>query len=136
MFDPKQNGVATRALELVGTPFKLHGRSPQYGLDCVGLVAECLRNVGIKIDPLPRYFLRGDYSQIAARFLCEPDFVLIENEGAEPGDIILVQIAADRQHFQVITRAGLVHAHAGLGRIVLSPTEPEWPILRRWRWRT
>ncbi len=35
--------LAAAALNLIGTPFRLHGRDPATGLDCVGLVAEAMR---------------------------------------------------------------------------------------------
>ena len=35
----RADAFARAAEALIGTPFALHGRSPQHGLDCVGLVA-------------------------------------------------------------------------------------------------
>ena len=31
--------LATAAEQLIGIPFRLHGRNPETGLDCVGVVA-------------------------------------------------------------------------------------------------
>jgi hypothetical protein len=37
-------------MTLLGTPFRLHGRSPDIGLDCVGVVAACLFEAGYQIQ--------------------------------------------------------------------------------------
>ena len=35
--------------DLIGIPFRLHGRSPEDGLDCYGLVMEVYRRMGIDL---------------------------------------------------------------------------------------
>ena len=45
--------LAEAALGLLGVPFRLHGRDPATGLDCVGLVAEALRRAGRRPDASP-----------------------------------------------------------------------------------
>jgi cell wall-associated NlpC family hydrolase len=51
--------VAAAALALVGTPFRLHGRDPLTGLDCVGLAACALTMAGLTTQPPRRYALRN-----------------------------------------------------------------------------
>jgi murein DD-endopeptidase / murein LD-carboxypeptidase len=36
----------------------------------------------------------------------------------------------------VSSTGGLVHAHAGLGKVVVTPAPLPWPIERHWRLRT
>ncbi|MBC7159085.1 MAG: peptidoglycan endopeptidase, partial [Porphyrobacter sp.] len=50
--------LAEAALALVGVRFRLHGRDPTRGLDCVGVVVAALAAVG-RVAHLPaRYSLR------------------------------------------------------------------------------
>jgi hypothetical protein len=51
--------LAAAALNLIGTPFRLHGRDPARGLDCVGLVAEAMRRAGFHPVPPGGYGLRA-----------------------------------------------------------------------------
>ena len=51
--------LAAAAESLVGTRFRLHGRDPDTGLDCVGLLAASLAAIG-RAAPLPNgYRLRA-----------------------------------------------------------------------------
>lgn len=126
--------IATRARQQVGTPFKLHGRSEGKGLDCVGLIAHAIAPICGQRE-IPRdYMLRGDFSERTAIFL--------EGTGLRPvaaakqpdiGDILLAQAGPRQQHLMIMASDGLVHAHAGLRRVVLTPWPSPWKILHIWR---
>lgn len=121
---------AARAAErLVGTRFRLHGRDPASGLDCVGLVAAAL---GVSTTPVA-YRLRN--RDISAQLGFAPAAGLVETTGGiEPGDVLLVRAGPGQHHLLVAdTRGGLIHAHAGLRRVVATPGPPRWPIERHWR---
>ncbi|MDE2562080.1 MAG: C40 family peptidase [Sphingomonadales bacterium] len=117
------------ALGLVGTPFRLHGRDPARGLDCVGLIAEALRRAGHRPIAPEGYRLRT--------LSLEPWLALAGASGLEPvangGNVILARIHALQPHLAVLVPGGLVHAHAGIGRVTFLPGDPPWPIERRWR---
>lgn len=111
---------------LVGTPFRLHGRDPATGLDCVGVAA-----LAFAIKDAPRgYSIRtADGSGVAA---------LIDAAGlnrvrdAVAGNLALVQSGPAQCHLIVMTEAGFVHADAAIGRVVETPGAPPWPILATW----
>lgn len=114
----------------VGTRFRAQGRLAGVALDCVGvaLVAASAAKVCVAVPP---YSLGGDR---------EPDLDdLIAASGchavavAAPGDLLLVAPGPNRRHLAIVTEAGVVHAHAGLGRVVEGPLEPAWTILGAWR---
>jgi murein DD-endopeptidase / murein LD-carboxypeptidase len=120
------NRVEAGALALVGAPFRLHGRDPATGLDCVGVIALATG------CPAPTgYALRG----------ADPDRVcaLIEAAGlravqdAASGDVVLMKTGPGQLHLGVLTARGLVHADAGLRRVVERPGRPDWEILGQWR---
>ncbi len=50
-----------------------------------------------------------------------------------PGDILLVQPGPAQNHLLVIGPDGcLIHAHAGLRRVVSMPGTCPWPVLKHW----
>lgn len=126
---PVRTDVAARALGLVGTPFRLHGRNPAAGLDCVGLVAEALGLAAVPCE----YTLRGDHLGRVVAFFDAGDFHSINDGVLDPGDILLLHPAVRQLHFAIVTEQGAVHAHAGLLRVVLSPLPLPWPIIGHWR---
>ncbi len=125
--------VAAAALALVGTPFRLHGRDPATGLDCVGLAALALARSGLAVDPPRGYGLRN--SSIEAALAVAERCDLVPASGAPmPGDIVLAAPGPAQHHLLVaITGKAFVHAHAALRRVVAMPGPLPWPILRNWR---
>jgi hypothetical protein len=49
------------------------------------------------------------------------------------GDLLVIAPAPRRRHLAVVTPAGIVHAHAGLARVVEGPIDPAWSIIGAWR---
>lgn len=125
--------VAQTALGLVGIPFLLHGRSVEGGLDCVGLVGLCLSAVG-KASAVPAdYRLRGQYSERACTYFDERDFRRVTDASVVAGDVLLLAPGARQIHLAILTHAGAVHAHMGLGHVVVTPLPLPWRIIAQWR---
>lgn len=129
----KANGLAREALALVGTPFRLHGRDPRTGLDCVGVLAAALAGLGRAPDLPIGYTLRGrslpDLDRVAAA--CG---LAAATGPILPGDVLLVQPGPIQHHLMIAVAADrFVHAHAGLRRVVCGPIQPEWDIVAQWR---
>ena len=124
--------LAAAAERLIGVPFRLHGRDPVRGLDCVGLVAAALAEAGRPALAPVGYRLR----QVAIDGLLGAAATsgLAETAGPiEPGDVLLVRPGPAQHHLVVAAAGGFVHAHAGLGRIVLTPPPLAWPVEHHWR---
>lgn len=127
--------LATAAEQLAGVPFRLHGRDPSSGLDCVGVVSEAFAVCGRRIEEPRDYGLRnrsiGRWLEFADAAGLEPTCT------AAPGDVLLVR-PGPAQHHLLVALGGdrFVHAHAGLRRVVIQPGPPPWPVERRWRLRT
>jgi cell wall-associated NlpC family hydrolase len=121
--------AAAAARGAVGAPFRLHGRDAAHGLDCVGVVAVSLRAAGYD-GPIPTgYDLRcGDAGRYHASWAG-----LASADGERPGDVLLCRAGPGQLHLAVRTRAGVVHADAGLRRVVERPGALPWPVLRAWR---
>lgn len=120
--------LAAAATGLIGVRFRLHGRDPATGLDCVGLVAEAMRRAGFAPVAPSGYSLR---SASADRLMPFARLSGLHAARDRP-DIVLVRVNPVQQHLLIATQDGFVHAHAGLGKIVFMPTPCPWPVLRGW----
>ena len=124
---------ADAAVSLVGTPFRLRGRSRETGVDCVGLVAVALAAIGRPVPPIPHYALRHLDTRALFPLLGEAGFV----ETREPlanGDLLLLRPSSAQAHLAIVSGpASIVQAHAGLGRVTLSPLPQPHDIRARWR---
>lgn len=118
---------------LVGAPFRLFGRDPETGVDCIGLVLCALANVGIELKLPHSYRLRNaDISP----FVAFADRLGLERAQGRPigGDIQLVEIGPTQFHVVALNPLRqFVHAHAGLRRVVCQSAVPQWPTRAHWR---
>lgn len=126
---------AAAALAYLDTPFRLHGRDPAQGLDCIGLIERALRDCGVPAAIPADYALR---QRDTARWLAlVPALGFADAAGPiAPGDIVMVEPGPAQVHVLIAAPAGgWVHAHAGLRRVVLTPGLSDGPILNHWRLR-
>lgn len=125
--------LAAAAEALVGSPFRLHGRDPATGLDCVGLVAAALERCGRRVSPPSGYRLRRlDLTRLLGA--AESNGFVATDALQAPGDLLLVRPGPAQWHLAVAGRSGgFIEAHAGLGRVVLTPAPLSAPVVRRWR---
>ena len=124
-----QRAVAA-ARGAIGARFRLHGRDPATGLDCVGLAALALAAEGF-VGAVPSgYALRtGDGGRVRRLLLAAG---LREVTGARAGDLLLLRTGPGQLHFAIQTEGGIVHADAMLRRVVERPGSC-WPVIGRWR---
>jgi murein DD-endopeptidase / murein LD-carboxypeptidase len=116
-----------RARALIGTPFRLHGRDPATGLDCVGLIAR----VAGQFAPPTGYAMRGGSAESWTALLDK--FALRRTKSEiKAGDILLLEAGPAQFHLGIFTGNGLIHADAGLRRVVETPGPIRWPILGIW----
>lgn len=121
---------AARAESLVGTPFRLGGRDPATGLDCVGLVAWALGPQ----TPAPRgYRLRNSGIAHHLAFVQAAGFAPA-NAPARRGDMILAVPGPAQHHLLVVLGPDrFIHAHAGLRRAVVHRGPLPWDEIALWR---
>lgn len=122
--------LSAAAIALVGAPFRLHGRDPRYGLDCLGVVSSAMG----RIEGVPSlYPLRGGSIGEIERLMREWGLV----PAAPPftsGDVLLLRPGPGQHHFAIAAGNDFfIHAHAGLRRVVLGPIPPDWPLTGHWR---
>lgn len=119
--------IVARARALIGVRFRPQGRSAAGGLDCIGLVA-----MATGVADVPRgYALRGGNMATLAGELRAAGFRPCGTSA--PGDLMALRAGPEQLHLGIWTGGGLVHADAGLRRVVERPGEPPWPIIGVWR---
>lgn len=123
------HALAKAALGLVGTPFRLHGRDPATGLDCVGLVAEAMRRAGYRPVAPHGYAMRSLSPAPLLSFARSSGLEAVDDGGA----VVLASVHALQPHLLIAVPGGFVHAHAGLGRVTFLPAPLCWPVALQWR---
>jgi cell wall-associated NlpC family hydrolase len=119
--------IVARARACLGARFRPQGRHRARGLDCVGLVAVALDRPAVRSN----YRMRGG---VAAEIEVElAGAGLARVAEASPGDVLVMRAGPGQLHLGIWTGGGLVHADAGLGRVVERPGPPPWPRLSVWR---
>ncbi|QZH76359.1 MAG: C40 family peptidase [Erythrobacter sp.] len=125
--------LADAARALLGTPFRLYGRDPASGVDCIGLVACSLVACGQEVPEIPRYALRNLSLSPFLGLLAEAGFAPVTTQ-VQPGDLLLLKPSPGQFHLAIaVDGRAIAHAHAGLGRVVLSPLPAPHCISGRWR---
>lgn len=132
--------IWTAALALVGVRFRLHGRDAVGGLDCVGLAALALRQAGVRLGSVPdRYALRGGEEAVLRRWLAEAGLMPVSEW--RTGDVLLSAMGRGQWHVMIGGRGksvsgsgdAVVHAHAGLRRVVMMPGAVQGVLAGCWR---
>jgi hypothetical protein len=127
------DAVARAALGLVGCRFRLHGRDPATGLDCIGLVHAALAAAGAAPVAPFGYGLRNIAIDGWLPFVAQSG--LAEARGPiRAGDVQLLGLGYAQHHLVIaIDAISVVHAHASLRRVVRQPREPAWQTEATWR---
>ena len=125
--------LAAAAENLIGCPYRFHGRNPVTGLDCIGLVFASLEAIGRKPSVPTGYNLRNASID---RFL--PSFsvngLFCVRDTHEVGDVVLTMPGPNQTHLLIRSaRGGFIHAHAGLKRTVHTPGSLPWPAQQIFR---
>lgn len=127
--------AAAAAAGCVGARFRRHGRDPAGGLDCVGVAAVAARAAGCAMPVPTGYRLRGGEAAAVAAML---DAWLPRGEPGAAGALVLMRPGAGQLHLGVGvgcgSGGGMVHADAGLGRVVMRPGPPAWAVVGSWGW--
>lgn len=125
--------LALAAEAQLGTRFVLFGRDAKQGLDCVGLVNECIKQAGRETHPPEGYNLRNSDAQ---RWLVNAQHSGLKRAVGlvERGDVLLLKAGPAQQHLVIATsKHDCIHAHAGLRRVVRQPLDQNQDIIAHWR---
>ncbi|OYY90517.1 MAG: hypothetical protein B7Y45_07855 [Sphingomonas sp. 28-66-16] len=123
--------IVAAARALIGVGFRLHGRDPAQGLDCLGLAAHAYRAAGFAGRVPSGYPLRGGDPGVIARTIDASG--LVRSAAPALGDLILCVSGPGQLHLAIISEGGVIHADAALRRVVERPGPVPWPVIAAWR---
>lgn len=118
--------IIARARDALDARFRLHGRDPATGLDCVGLAAHAY-GVPVPAD----YALRSDSRARIDAIVAAAGLIRVQDGRA--GDLLLFRAGPGQLHLAIDSGGGIIHADAMLRKVVERPGAPPWPLLARWR---
>ena len=125
--------IARAADDLVGIPFRLQGRDPSTGLDCIGLVLASLAAAEIPLTLPADYRPQRRGFALPYEALAAAGLIAIRAP-RRAGDVLLLETGPAQVHAAVaVSRHRIVHAHAGRRRVVESPLPDHWRVLACWR---
>ncbi len=125
--------LAGCARTMIGTPFRFKGRDERTGVDCIGLVVLASAKAGCTLSLPNSYALRQADFADSEELARSAGLVAIAGP-PRPGDIVEFEVSATQRHLAIVDTGHLyIHAHAGLGRVVLGPADPVWR--QRFIWR-
>ena len=125
--------LARAAFSLVGVPFRLHGRDARTGVDCLGLVWLAMNRAGIHADAPVGYRLSNSCIDSWLPLARRAGWSETTGDIAV-GDMLLMSLGPTRFHLLIAAEGGgVLHAHAGLRRVVHEPRTPDGLVLRHWR---
>lgn len=116
---------------MVGVRFRPQGGDPATGLDCVGLVWAAYAAADKRLVRPVGYPLRGWSLERIEAALVAAGFMCVENMRA--GDVALIAHPARQYHLALLGPESLIHAHAGLRRVVETPLDAATCAAVRWR---
>lgn len=126
----RRQAAITAARAGLGTRFRAQGRLAAVGLDCVGVVLLAAAGAGLSLGPVPPYALGGDHDLLLAQTLRALRLRRVRRP--RPADLVEYALVAGHRHLALITDRGILHAHAGVGRVVEGPAPAEWPVVAWW----
>jgi hypothetical protein len=132
---PGPSTLGEAAASFLGCRFRLHGRDPATGLDCVGLVCASLAAIGRQPVAPAGYGLRN---LSIDHWLAFADLSGLEPASgpAASDEVLLINLGYGQHHLLIsLGHDEVVHAHAGLGRVVRHRRETTCRIHARWRLR-
>jgi cell wall-associated NlpC family hydrolase len=130
------NELAHAAAGFVGASFRLHGRDPIMGLDCVGLVLLAMAEIGRPVRLPLSYQLRTLEPERFLQLPAAAGFIEPGDPELEEGDVLMLNPGPAQLHIAIVAPGGgIIHAHAGLRRVVRTPFPLTWPIVGHWRLR-
>lgn len=119
-----QTTLVNAARACIGTPFYHQGRVAGIGLDCIGLVIQAVKQIGIEVEDQQDYGREPEGEKLHAA-LTAHGFEPVDDMAA--GDVLLFRFNGEPQHVGLaVSEHSMVHAYAPIGRVVETGLGETW----------
>ncbi len=119
--------IVEAARSCVGAPFRLQGRDPATGLDCIGLVLFAARAVGFADNTDADYRLTENPARLDDALLAAQLIPLGFTE-IMAGDVLRFTAGGTPLHLGIATGAGVIHADIRFRRVVEHDLDETWSL--------
>jgi cell wall-associated NlpC family hydrolase len=124
----RPEALVAEARRWLGTPFRHQGRIRGEGVDCIGLVLEPARALGLTD------YRTGAYSRLpdagAMREELARHLITVARADVRPGDILLLAAPLSPCHLALVGELAdtltMIHASGPIGRVVEHGIDPAW----------
>jgi cell wall-associated NlpC family hydrolase len=124
----RPEALVAEARRWLGTPFRHQGRVLGEGVDCVGLILEPARALGLtayRPGAYARHPDAGTLRRELARHL-----PAVAKAAMRPGDVLVLAAPLSPCHLALVTdlggRPGMIHASGPIGRVVEHRIDATW----------
>ncbi len=94
------------------------------GVDCVGLVAFVLQDLGIPFVDLCNYSRYPDGETLQKEIEKSLRPILLEN--AQPGDVVSLRLTRYPCHVAILSDIGMIHTYTGTKKVVEHRIDDTW----------
>ncbi len=118
--------VVEIARKWLGTKFHHQGRKLGVGVDCIGLIVEVGKELGLSFEDRVDYArepMNGELQAVLEKYLVPAEL--------KPGCVVLFKLEKEPQHVGIITDyngdgLGLIHAYAQARKVVEHNLDASW----------
>jgi murein DD-endopeptidase / murein LD-carboxypeptidase len=125
MPDDFAKAFVAAARSCVGARFRLQGRDPATGLDCIGLVVWSAQQCGVSVPDASDYLLADNPARLDAAIAASP-LELIDRRALALGDLVRLMSGSQPLHLAVYGADSLIHADLRLRKVVEHRLTPDW----------
>jgi cell wall-associated NlpC family hydrolase len=115
----------TAARACIGARFRLQGRDPATGLDCIGLIVWSARCCGLVVPDATDYLLSDNPARLDAGLLAAP-VALIDQRALAPGDMVRLLSSGQPLHLAICGEDTLIHADIRCRKVVEQRLTDDW----------
>lgn len=121
-----RSDIVAAARSFLGVPFQHQGRLKTAGIDCIGLIAGVGDVLGIPFDDVQGYPASPDGKTLVKLF--DGTLKPLPDLEYHVGDTLVFWITHRRfpMHAGIVTDRGIIHTHAGVGRVVEHRLDERW----------
>lgn len=137
---PSSVDVAMKAVEFVDVPFVYQGRS-RNGTDCVGLPAQVLQSLGIRVRDYTGYPRRFSDIDFLLGFVEEHAKKVHDGTGGyivvNPGQLLVFHIRGILPHLGIVDdQEWFIHAYQSVGKVARTRFALSWQeeVHSVWEW--
>ncbi len=125
MQDDFAKNIVAAAHACVGARFRLQGRDPATGLDCIGLVVWSAQQCGLALPDASDYLLFDNPARLDGAIARAP-LEAIDPRALAPGDMVRLMSSSQPLHLAIFGDDSLIHADIRLRKVVEHRLTADW----------